>query len=182
MDEQFCCNLANRYPTNIQIKGLGGILQIDELIHIDFEHNSAPYAHTFGLCKQHDLAEGLNGLIGNDFIDRYPQVLLELFGKQQEESLVKASPNENPKEVVGASEQELLQVITTLVLPVMEINVDNPQPAISRKGYPTPPKWREAGESLIQNMVEKQILEDITETHQNFFRLDKSWLLRPEVK
>ena len=130
--------------THVVLQGLSGDLIIRETGFVDL----GPYgSHSLGLVA--DLPGGWDGLLGQDIIESI------------------SSPTWKPEFKYSAGpldESQLGSMVGSLVMPTMSVEVDSEYPLVREKGRPTPPAWREAGENIINDLLERGVITEVVDT------------------
>ena len=152
-------------PTNLSLKSLNGhMTRVNELQYCELQielpgSRAITASGTMGIWDA-DLPNGVDGLIGSDIIQRYPTILHAVFPLPE-------SPH-HPIEADAAGPlgaEELRELIVRLNLPVMSVEVTSDHPTIRGRGYPTQPCFQEKAEEVIQDLLDRAIIKDVTDVN-----------------
>ncbi len=147
-------DLSRAFPTLIYIEGFGGgRLTVDYMQRVVFNYDGKQFEWNCGVAASREaLPRNCDMVIGNDFLDTHPSLLLAAYSTLQ----VNSGP-------LNAS--DLTRFSALLCLPEVEVTVETLHPDINRRGYPTPPNLRPIADALIDELVSKGVLADVTDSH-----------------
>ena len=151
-------------PTNVKLQSLSGHqvavreVQFCELqVSLPGQGRTVTVSASIGVWDG-DLPNGVAGLIGNDIIQRHPVILHSAFRIPESAPEVLEPAAEGP-----LTEEELKKIVVGLNLPVMCVDITQQHPTIRGRGYPTQPAWCSKANEIIDDLVERDIVRDVTD-------------------